>query len=229
MIGLLLLAVVPRLTAAEFQSNWMAQHDRVWIGPEYWANPMEDWRLREGVLECTRAGADRNLQLLTHQLSAEDAAFELSVHLGTQDVQQGQGSAGFAIGIRSELGDYRSALIHGRPAIEAGVNVNGLYFLGPPGQHVTLQAEVPNGNEGSILRLTGTPKGQGEYELTLLATDFQTGKVRGGPLTLTHKFESGLAGNVAARQQLRGDEGPLHRHPRTSKGVRPASGSMTGG
>ena len=36
-----------------FQSDWKNQNDRIWIGPEYWANPMEDWQLKEGRLECT--------------------------------------------------------------------------------------------------------------------------------------------------------------------------------
>lgn len=183
--------------AAEFRSDWRRQHDRIWIGPEFWANPLEDWRLRDGVLECTRPGASRNVHLLTHQLSPEPGDFELSVHIGIQDVDQGQGSVGFAVGVRSELGDYRSSLIHGQAAIEAGVNVNGLYFLGPPGEHTTLQAEVPYGNEGSILKLTGTSLGDGEYELTLTATDFQTHKLRGGPLTIKVKPEGGLAGNIA--------------------------------
>ena len=196
-LALTLLLSGQTVCAAELQSRWSHQHDRVWIGPEYWANPLEDWRLREGYLECARSGPNRNVHLLTHQLSDEFADFELSVHVGTQDVQQGQGSVGFAIGIRSELGDYRSSLIHGKPAIEAGVNVNGLWFLGPPGKHKSLQAEVPYGREGSILKLVGQSLGEGEYELTLTGTDYQTGKVRGGPLTVKVKPEGGLAGNIA--------------------------------
>ncbi len=195
--GVIFWSLTVLASAAEFRSDWARQHDRIWIGPEYWANPLEDWRLRDGVLECTRPGPNRNVHLLTHQLSDQPGDFELSVHIGLQDVEQGQGSVGFALGIRSELGDYRSSLIHGRPAMEAGVNVNGLYFLGPPGEHATLQAEVPYGNEGSVLKLTGKSLGEGEYELTLTATDFQTLKPRGGPLTIRVKPEGRLAGNIA--------------------------------
>jgi hypothetical protein len=25
---------------------WSRTHDRIWLGGEFWANPMEDWRVR---------------------------------------------------------------------------------------------------------------------------------------------------------------------------------------
>ena len=42
-------------SAAEFSSKFDAQDDRVWIGADYWANPMEDWSLVDGKLQ--RCGA----------------------------------------------------------------------------------------------------------------------------------------------------------------------------
>ncbi len=35
-------------SASEFASDWKGQHDRVWLGASYWANPMEDWRIADG-------------------------------------------------------------------------------------------------------------------------------------------------------------------------------------
>ena len=32
-------------TEAERIEHWYRNHDRVWIGGEFWSNPMEDWRV----------------------------------------------------------------------------------------------------------------------------------------------------------------------------------------
>ena len=55
-------------SGAEFHSRWDACHDRVWLGPEYWANPLQDWRIAGGRIECTNAAPDRNVHVLTRQL-----------------------------------------------------------------------------------------------------------------------------------------------------------------
>lgn len=31
---------------------WSQANDRTWLGGEFWANPMEDWCIREGEAEC---------------------------------------------------------------------------------------------------------------------------------------------------------------------------------
>ncbi len=99
--------------AADFASNWDQQHNRIWIGPQYWSNPLENWRLHDGRLECVSPQAGDNVHLLTHQLTAEPGTFEISAVVGLQEGADGVGSVGFEIGIRSELGDYRSSLLRG--------------------------------------------------------------------------------------------------------------------
>lgn len=101
------------LRAADFSSDWNLQNDRIWIGPEYWANPLENWRIREGRMECTTGEPGRSVHLLTHQLAPRDGSLDISVVIGLQQGSEGGGSAGFELGIRSELGDYRSSLIFG--------------------------------------------------------------------------------------------------------------------
>ena len=82
---LMLLTLSGLLNAAEFQSGWHAQNDDVWIGPDYWANPMEDWKLANGRIECVRTGPNRNVQLLTHQLGKQAGEFTMSVLIGRAD------------------------------------------------------------------------------------------------------------------------------------------------
>ena len=60
-----LLGVSTALGASEFQSAWAVDASRPWVGRDYWANPLQDWHLRNGLLECHVAGGDRNVFLLT--------------------------------------------------------------------------------------------------------------------------------------------------------------------
>src|SRR5437667_11416388 len=53
-----------------FASDFSASPDRVWIGREYWANPLQDWRLAGGRVECVNAALDRSVHLLTRAVSA---------------------------------------------------------------------------------------------------------------------------------------------------------------
>ena len=71
-------AVVP---GNEFLANWRDCPDRVWLGPDFWSNPLQDWRVAGGRAECTNAAADRNVHVLTRSLSERDAAFTLVAEL----------------------------------------------------------------------------------------------------------------------------------------------------
>ncbi len=183
--------------SAEFHSSWSEENDRIWIGPEYWANPMEDWKIQNGLVLCTRSAAQRNIHLLTHQLTSADGGFEMSALLGLQEASQGKGSAGFAVAIRSELGDYRSSLIHGKPALEAGITTSGMLFLGPPGKHKTMPSDVPLSKQGVRLVLAGEMQAAGKYRITLKAVDPKTQTICAGPLAWTGLDAESLQGNVA--------------------------------
>ena len=102
--------------AAEFISNWKNCPDRVWIGQEFWSNPLQDWQVKNGRIECTHAAADRNVHVLVRALGEQDGDFDLRVQVGRVDgsaLNQGQGSVGFRIGSRGPLPDFRNALIFG--------------------------------------------------------------------------------------------------------------------
>lgn len=152
--------------AAEFTGSFTPGVTRPWIGPEFWSNPMEDWRLTNGRIETIRAGANRNVHVLTHQLGEKPGTLAMSVRLGRLDAKTGPVSAGFRIGIRSELGDYRSALIYGS-GLNAGIKANGRLFIGQ-----TMSAKPHPGlltAHEVTLSLTAQPKGQ-QYTVILEAT-----------------------------------------------------------
>src|SRR4051812_18425665 len=83
-------------SANAFASRWEHAPDRVWLGAEYWANPLQDWRLEGGRIECIRAAPDRNVHLLTRQLGEGPGDLSLSVRVGRVGgaISEGRGSFG---------------------------------------------------------------------------------------------------------------------------------------
>src|SRR3954469_21313156 len=59
---------------------WANTHDRVWLGGEFWANPMEDWCIRDGAAECLNPGGGRSVHSLTHQVT-KNGTLAMSVTL----------------------------------------------------------------------------------------------------------------------------------------------------
>ena len=52
----------------KFQSRWHDSVRRTWVGPDYWANRLQDWQVANGRLECLFGGPDRNVHLLSYEL-----------------------------------------------------------------------------------------------------------------------------------------------------------------
>jgi PhoD-like phosphatase. len=105
---------------------------RTWLGPHYWANPLQDWRLREDRLECHVSGGDRNVFWLTRELTSQPGDFVMSVRLGALDAEaakERRGWVGYRIGMRGHFNDYRDTAIRGL-GIEAGVSADGRLFIG---------------------------------------------------------------------------------------------------
>ena len=135
------------IQAADFTSAWPQSVERIWIGPDYWANPLQDWRVSEGRLECIIPGGNRNVNLLTYQLSADRGGFTTSVRLGRTRPSEGALSAGwvgFRLGIRGQVDDYRYAALRGT-GIDAGLNTDGRLFIGE--ESASTRSSVKSFNE----------------------------------------------------------------------------------
>ena len=171
-----------------FHSAWPKGAERPWAGPEYWTNPLEDWRIQDGRLECVCPGGDRNVFLLTREVSDRQGALAMSVRLGRLDgggENHGEdsaqhcpfhsaeraakklegGFAGFRVGIKSFVDDYRARAIHGR-GMNVGVTAEGQLFIGevkPSAPRVNLDHELK-------LDLQARASGSG-YAVTLRAED----------------------------------------------------------
>ncbi|MCP3903595.1 MAG: sulfatase-like hydrolase/transferase [Planctomycetes bacterium] len=116
------------LEATSFASAWGSRTRRVWIGPEYWANRLQDWRVHDGKLECVEGRPRfplRTAFLLTRTTSPARASFEVCVRTGSAgDAATPDGFSGFLIGAGSDEIDHRlTALVHHRPAADGGLLV----------------------------------------------------------------------------------------------------------
>ena len=121
-----------RQAAAQFASAFDRTPDRPWIGPEYWANPLQDWRIAGGALECITPGPARSLILLTRELSDRPAPFNSSIAIAPWHPPADQASSawvGFRIAAQGRFGDYRDDAVYGK-GIEAGLRADGSLFIG---------------------------------------------------------------------------------------------------
>lgn len=167
-----------RARSEEFASRWDQCHDRVWLGPEYWANPLQDWRIADGRIECVNPALDRSVHVITRQLGDGRGRLEARVRIGRaggEPLGKGRGSAGFRIGIQGPLREYRNSLIFGS-GLDAGITSEGRLFIGRlPSSEAPA---VPLDGESVDLVLTAGPEGD-RYEVTLTARHPESGKELG--------------------------------------------------
>jgi len=166
--------------AETFKTGFTDGVDRYFVAPEIWTNPMEAWKVRNGRLEVHLPQANLNAHILTHQIKSGKGSFATSVDLGaiTGDLK----SAGFRIGIKSQLGDYRSALLFGK-GIDAGINKDGKLFIG---KKVGANVSSPSVNLSLTLK-----ENAGKSEITLIAS------AKGKQLASLKSSLPSISGNIA--------------------------------
>jgi len=215
-----LLALPATGVSQEFESGWPKDVERVWVGPEYWANRLQDWRISGGRLECredTPGKPFRTVHLLTRRLGDTRGDLAMSVRIGVLG-ESGRASdtsaAGFLIGAGADV-DYRAAsLVHHSTGpgggIVAAMDGRGravfrdMTIRGCPiiAAGKAIPAPIP---AELILRLTGEPVGD-TYELTLTVENPEADLVV-SRATLERFSRHRLCGNVA-----------LVSHPGSSRG-----------
>lgn len=188
--------------AADFVSDFGNTPDRIWVGPEYWPNPMEDWRVVDGRLECRSFGAKRNVHALTHQLGEGSGGFEMSVNAGMIDHGR-DGSVGFRFAIRDRINDYRGNCFFGQ-GIDAVLQTDDTLVLGD--EEFKIDPQIPYCHWTELrLHLRAEPDGD-EHELTLTLYD-AAGQDKLGEVS-SRIASQRLVGNIALVNNHRsGDHG----------------------
>ena len=177
--------------------QWDRTHDRVWIGGEFWSNPMEDWRVQDGWVQCQTTAGNRSIHSVTRQLTDPGSPFIMSVELSQSAPIANDGGAGFRIGVRSDLDEYRSNCF-AKNGLNAGLVGNDL-VLGKASK--PLRGKLANSHV--LLTLQGRPQ-ENICMLTLTARDATNGR-EVGRVQQTVPLDR-LKGNIALVSQYQGTQ-----------------------
>ena len=163
----------------EFTGHFPEGVVRTWIGPQYWANRLQDWRVNNGRLECLTSQANRNVNLLTWRLKDEPGTFVFTVKTGLLDESlSGSGKywMGMRIGARGRFNDYRDDAIYGK-GLNAGITAKGDLFIGTPPvkENGNAKALLPYVKKGVVLKYE-LENSDDKYFLKLSALDPETGE-----------------------------------------------------
>ncbi|MDP8243346.1 MAG: hypothetical protein P9L94_04635 [Candidatus Hinthialibacter antarcticus] len=170
--ALFLLCLTPALTNAEpFNAAWADGIERVWAGPEFWANRLQDWQVANGRLECVAGGPNRNVHVLTRELSDRTEGFTMSVRLGYLDDNLADGWVGFLVGAQTPIGDYRRRAVFGR-GLRVGIASNGQLCIG---DHEASGPVSRINFEDTILEVSVQPYNQ-DYSVAITALNPKTGE-----------------------------------------------------
>lgn len=197
-VGAPTLAMSKTLAKTTRIDTWSTSQDRVFLGGEVWANPMEDWLVEGGWATCKTAGGGRNIQSLLYRLDEPAKPFMMSVELDRPGKIANETGAGMRLGVSAQdIDDYRADCF-ARNGYRVGMlNRNTLVIAQKTKK---LEGDVP---DHVALMLVGKPNGQ-MTELTLSAADPKTGKVFG---SLTHPLQSKeIRGNFSLASQFTGSE-----------------------
>ena len=160
-----------------FFADWPSGADRTWVGPGFWANRLADWRLRKGRLECLFAGKNRNVHLLTWELTGKKPASS-RIRLGFAPdfpAKGGKGWIGFLFGAKGVFHDYRESAVRGK-GWYAGITPGGTLVLAGPKMNVLARGEQALPAKEAELRLDLLP-GPGGFTVKLTRLDPASGKV----------------------------------------------------
>jgi len=194
------------LHAQGFESSWALEPNRTWIGADFWANRLQDWRIQDGRLECIAQPnlPMRTAHVLSQRLNGRAASVTLSVELGP--ITDGKpidpkSERGILLGAGGKGMDYRAAaLIHqwSGPGggLFLGVDGTGRIFLrdNENGEILGEGAETDALPEGVKLELSVKPEGE-DFQLQATAKDAANQKLL-SDLTISVKGNR-LAGNIA--------------------------------
>lgn len=173
-----------------------SNNERVWIGNEYWANPLQDWQLNNGQIECVTSGGYRNIYLLTNEIGSQKGDFTIKVNAKklTIDEDLTEGWIGFEIGVRGEFNDYRDSAIRGR-GFPVGITTKGQMFIGNLNSENKVLSE--NSLDDITVELKAKQQEDGKYviifkvknallEETISRTNISSGWIEGGISLMCH-------------------------------------------
>ncbi|HAR36416.1 MAG TPA: hypothetical protein DCR87_05865 [Acidobacteria bacterium] len=176
----LVLVFIPA-AAGQLRLEWSPGVSRQWVGPDFYAHRLEDWRLHQGELQCLAPAANRYLFLLTGETAGDSGVLQVVLKVSVPELParpRARNYVGLRLGLKSPGGDYREAALGGQ-GLEVGLTTEGLLFIGElesVSSEEKLEALKKALRNGVELRLELTPAG-GHSSLKLSVVETATGQV----------------------------------------------------
>ncbi|MCC5929967.1 MAG: alkaline phosphatase D family protein [Cyclobacteriaceae bacterium] len=120
--------------------------ERTWLGPDFWANPLQDWRMANNRIECLVTAPNRNVHLLTMELNGQKAGLKISADLGlaVSSAPLASGWVGFRVGAKGQFDDYRDSAVRGT-GLNVGITTEGRLFIGETESEAIPNTDLENG------------------------------------------------------------------------------------
>ena len=112
-----------------FNYDFNNVNDRVWVGPDFWAVPLEDWKVESGRLHCVGNRPDMRLNILTHTLNGI-GEIKFSLSMGLLEEKEKVGTAGICLGLQDQTDNDVRSLCYFGSGLELGVSTDGFVFIG---------------------------------------------------------------------------------------------------
>lgn len=204
--------------------DWDPVGNRRWVGPNLWANRLQDWEIVNSVLECGIRPGDfpmpiRTVHAITREISTKSGdRFHLAVEVrgAVSGLQEAHSMAGFLIGAGRGWSDYRAgAIVQGYSGLGGGLlcvvdyaaeqftfrdhndetGVDAYPIL--PGIEIIEAETVLSRSSGNILVEFSAAKDSSDlYTLTLSGWEKETGTFLGGAV-MRNRSEKDITGSFA--------------------------------
>jgi len=110
---------------------WENMPNQAWLGNDFWANPLQDWQVKDGRVECLVQKHNRNFRLLSYVLDSSAHSFSTSVRLGflDKDIPVSDDTfMGWEFGCRGTFDHYKDDVVKGK-GWRIGISTSGQFFL----------------------------------------------------------------------------------------------------
>ncbi len=152
--------------AVRLEDSWRG--DRLWIGPDWYAGPLQDWRVTADGLAATPRGSERRfVHCVSAGIGEPEAGFEIGVELflDRTEAKPRVPAAGIALATRGRPDHLLHAAVYPDRFLPAGITHGGRLILGEK----ISREKLPTG-EPVRLTVTARPDG-GSVRLVLQAAN----------------------------------------------------------
>jgi len=126
---ILLISLSCSVKKEKFSADFDKTNDRIWIGQDFWAIPLEDWRVNNGRIECVGERKDMRVNVLSHTISNGNGIANMSVRMGLLYEGTVISSAGFRVGINDPEDDNIKAACYFGKGTNAGIRTDKQLFI----------------------------------------------------------------------------------------------------